>query len=294
MALRVAIGAGRLRLIQLVLVESAWLAFFSATLGAWFAWWSAPFVVSKISPPDHPAQLALPADWRVAAFGLALTVAVMFLFGLAPALRASGVKPATALKGGANPHSRGRFMNLLIAAQVAFCFLVMFVAGLFATTFERLSHQPVGFSTERLLVLDTVAQHAESPAFWEQVGDHLRASPGIEAVAMSGWPLLDGNAWNSFISVSGAPPGPVLGFFLNVSPNWLEVMKIPLVEGRSFRANETSPGSAVVNQTFVKQYFPEGFPLGKRFNKGKDTYEVVGVVKDAPYRSIREGVLPVA
>jgi putative ABC transport system permease protein len=111
---------------------------------------------------------------------------------------------------------------------------------------------------------------------------------------MSGWPLLDGNAWNGFISVGGAPPGPVLGFFINVSSNWLEVMKIPLVEGRSFRANETSPGAAVINQTFVKQYFPEGFPLGKRFNKGQDTYEVVGVAKDAPYRSIREGVLPVA
>jgi putative ABC transport system permease protein len=294
MALRVAIGAGRWRLVQLVLVESAWLALFSATLGAWFAWWSAPFVVNRISPPDHPAQLALPADWRLLAFGLALTVAVMFLFGLAPALRASAVRPATALKGGANPHSRGQFMNLLIAAQVAFCFLVMFVAGLFAATFDQLSHRPLGFSTERLLVLDTVTQQAESPAFWEQVSDHLRASPGVEAVAMSGWPLLDGYAWNGFISVGGAPPGRVLGFFINVSSNWLDVMKIPLVEGRTFRLNETSPGSAVINQTFVKQYFPEGFPLGKRFDRGSNTYEVVGVVKDAPYRSIREGVLPVA
>ena len=95
MALRVSIGAGRWRLVQLVLVESAWLAFLAAAMGGWFAWWSAPFVVGRINPPDNPARLALPADWRVLAFGLALTVGVMFLFGLAPALRASAVKPAT-------------------------------------------------------------------------------------------------------------------------------------------------------------------------------------------------------
>jgi predicted permease len=289
MALRVAIGAGRWRLVQLVMVESAWLALFSATLGAWFAWWSAPAVVSRIN-----TQLILPADWRVAAFGSTLTVAVMFLFGLAPALRASGVRPATALKGGANPHSRGRFMKILIAVQVAFCFVVMFIAGLFAATFERLTHQPLGFSTERLLVLDTVARHPESAVFWEQVEEHLRATPGVEKVALAGWPLLDNNSWNGFISVGGAPPGPVIGFFLGVSPGWLDVMKIPLVEGRDLRVGETSPGAAVVNETFVKQYFPEGFPLGKRFNRGTFQYEIVGVAKDTAYRSIREGILPVA
>ena len=75
MALRVSIGAGRWRLVQLVLVESAWLAFLAAALGALFAWWSAPFVVGMINPPDNPARLSLPADWRVLGFGLALTLA---------------------------------------------------------------------------------------------------------------------------------------------------------------------------------------------------------------------------
>ncbi len=84
MALRVSIGAGRFRLVQLVLVESAWLAILAAAMGVLFAWWSAPFVVSRINPPDHPARLALPADWRVLAFGLALTIGVTLLFGLAP------------------------------------------------------------------------------------------------------------------------------------------------------------------------------------------------------------------
>src|SRR4029077_8537269 len=129
MALRVSIGAGRWRLVQLVLVESAWLAFLATAIGALFAWWSAPFIVSMINPPDNPARLALPADWRVLGFALALALGVTFLFGLAPAIRASAVKPVSALKGGEDPHSRRRLMHALIAAQIAFCFLVLFVAG---------------------------------------------------------------------------------------------------------------------------------------------------------------------
>ena len=163
MAMRVSIGAGRGRLVQLVLLESAWVGPLSASLGAWFAWWSAPFVVSRINPPDNPVRLVLPADWRVLAFGVALTLVVTLLFGLAPALRARGVNPAIALKGGADPHARRRSMHLLIAAQVAFCFLVLFVAGLFSATFERLLHRDTGFSADRVLTLDVVAQRAEPP-----------------------------------------------------------------------------------------------------------------------------------
>jgi len=162
MALRVSIGAGRARLVQLVLVESAWLALLSAALGAWLAWWSAPFVVSRINPPDNPVRLNLPADWRVLAFAVALTLAVTLLFGLAPALRASKVNQANALRGGASsPHARRRLMHALIAVQVAFCFLVLFVAGLFAATFDRLSHRPMGFSADSILTLDARAPQAQ-------------------------------------------------------------------------------------------------------------------------------------
>jgi predicted lysophospholipase L1 biosynthesis ABC-type transport system permease subunit len=111
MALRISIGAGRGRLLQLLLLESAWLAFLAAALGAAFAWWAAPFVVSMVNQPDNPVRLYLPADWRVLGFGLVLTVGVMLLFGLAPALRASAVKPVSAIKGGENPHSRRRLMH---------------------------------------------------------------------------------------------------------------------------------------------------------------------------------------
>src|SRR5262249_11729022 len=240
MALRVSIGAGRWRLVQLVLIESAWLALLAAGLGSLLAWWAAPFVVSRINPPDNPARLSLPADWRVLGFGLALTVGVMLLFGLAPALRASAIKPAGALKGGSDPHSRRRLMHALIAVQVAFCFLVLFVAGLFVATFDRLSDQPLGFSPDRVLALDTVAQRAVSPVAWDQAADQLRATPGVESVAIAGWPLLYGRSWNGFVSINGAPPGPVLAHFLNVSPGWLDAMKIPLVEGRDFLSTDTT------------------------------------------------------
>jgi predicted permease len=112
MALRVSIGAGRWRLVQLVLVESALLALFAAAVAVIFAWWSAPFAIASINPPDNPARLSLPADWRLLGFGLALSAGVTLLFGLAPALRASAVKPASALKGGEDPHARRRLILL--------------------------------------------------------------------------------------------------------------------------------------------------------------------------------------
>ncbi len=111
MAVRVSIGGGRWRLIQLVLVQSAWLALLAATIGGLFAWWSGPFVVSMINPPDNPARLILPSDWRVLGFGLLLALAVTLLFGLVPALRASSVNPVSALKGGEDPHSKRRLMH---------------------------------------------------------------------------------------------------------------------------------------------------------------------------------------
>jgi predicted permease len=299
MALRVSIGAGRRRLVQLVLVESAWLALFAAALGAAFAWWSAPLVVGMISPPDDPAQLFLPADGRVLGFGLILSIAVMLLLGCAPALRASAVKPVDALKGGEDPHSRRRLMHALIALQAAFCFLVLFVAGLFVTTFERLSHRPTGFSAERVLTLETVTASPQSPAIWDQVTEHLRAVPGVESVGLASATLLGGWSWNNFISVNGAPPNGVLAYLLRVSPGWIEALKIPLLDGRDFRPTDAYPGAAIVNQTFAKTYFGGDDPVGKAFEivfavGNHLRCEVVGLVGDLTYRDVREPILPQA
>jgi predicted permease len=289
MALRVTIGAGRGRLVQLVLIESAWLAFLAAGIGALFAWWSAPFIVGIINPPDNPARLLLPADWRVLGFGLALAFGVTLLFGLAPALRASAVQPVSALKGGEDPRSRRRVMHALIALQVAFCFLVLFVAGLFVATFDRLSKQPTGFSAERILNLETVTQRPQPPVFWEQVAEHLRAVPGVETVALIGWPLMSGESRNGFISINGAPPNEVLSDFLSVSPGWTAAMKIPFIDGRDFRASDTYPTVAIVNQAFAKQYFRGENPVGRSFEKGEASgarvrFEIVGFIRDVRSR----------
>ncbi|HEV2688530.1 MAG TPA: ABC transporter permease, partial [Bryobacteraceae bacterium] len=298
MALRVSIGAGRWRLVQLVLVESALLAFLAAAIGGMFAWRSAPWIVNRIGSPDNAARLMLPVDWRVLLFGAALALAVTILFGLAPALRASSVKPVAALKGGDDPHARRRLMPALIALQVAFCFVVHLVAGLFVATFERLSHQPTGFSAERILNLETVTYRPEPPAFWDQVADHLRGTPGVETVALTVWPLLSGESAVDYISIGGAPTSEVYSDFLNVSPGWMDAMKIPFIEGRDFRAGDTSPGVAIVNQAFAKQYFNDASPIGKSFERvspkgGRVRYAIVALVRDARSRdSLRLPIRP--
>jgi predicted permease len=300
MALRVSIGAGPWRLVQLVLVESAWLAFLAAAIGALFAWWAAPFVVGRIYPSAYPARLVLPADWRVLGFGLALASAVTFLFGLTPALSASRVKPVHALRGGEDPHSRRRLMHALIAIQVGFCFVVHLVAGLFVSTFDRLANQPTGFSAERILNLETVTPRSQPPAFWDRVAEHLRAVPGVEKVALIGWPLMSGESAVGNISIHGAPPTDVFSDFVSISPGWTEVMRIPFIGGRDFRADDTNPTVAIVNQAFAKQYFDGEDPIGKSFERvepagGSARFEIVGLVRDARSRdNMRRPIRPTA
>jgi predicted permease len=298
MALRVSIGAGRWRLVQMVLAESALLAFFASAGATLFAWWSAPFVVSMINPPDNPVRLALPADWRVLGFGIALTVAVIMLFGLLPALRASSVKPASILKGGEDPHSRRRLMHGMISLQVAFCFLVLFIAGLFVATFKKLSAQPMGFSAERLLMLETTSRPPQSQIYWDQIADRLRAMPGVERVSQAAWPLLRGANWNDSISINGGPPSTDLAYFINVSPGWLDTMKIPLLGGRDFRNSDAYPNVAMVNETFARKFLDDKHPVGRFFDKasddgGRTRMQVVGLVRDAYYSDVHEPMLPV-
>jgi predicted permease len=297
MALRVSIGAGRWRLAQLVLVESAMLALLSASAGGLFAWWAAPFVTGRINPPDNPARLSLPADWRVLGFGLALTLGVTLLFGLAPALHVSSVRPVSAIKGGEDPHARRRLMHGLIAVQAAFCFLALLGAGLFVATFERLANLPTGFATERILIVETVSTHKQPLAYWEQTTERLRSVPGVETAALADWTLLNGNSRNNFISVGGAMPGPILAYFRYASPGWIGSMKIPLLDGRDFRAGDTSPGSAIVTETFAKAYFPGENPVGKWFERvgpgPRLRYQIVGLARDIRYKNLREPILPV-
>ncbi len=298
MALRISIGAGRGRLRQLVMAESGLMAAAATVLGAGFAWWSAPYVVSLINPPDNPARLALPADWRVAGFTMGLAVLVAVLFGMVPAWWASRVKPASALKGGEDPRGRRRLMHALVAVQVAFGFLVHFVAGLFLSSFDRLTTQSTGFVAERLLVLEAVSTEKQPPAYWRQVAEGLRAVNGVEAVGVSSWALMGGNSWRTGVSVNGEPPREEPSpYFLEVSPGWFDAMKIPRLAGREFREADVDPEVAVVNEAFAKRYFGGQNPVGKSFERleggeTRDRMQIVGYVRDARYRDMREPMRP--
>ncbi|HKE21317.1 MAG TPA: ADOP family duplicated permease [Bryobacteraceae bacterium] len=300
MALRVSIGAGRWRLAQLAMLESAWLAALATALGGIFAWWAAPFIVERINPRMYATRLVLRADWRVLGFALALACAVMFLFGLTPALRASAVKPVSALRGGEDPHARGRLMRLLIAVQVAFCFMVNLAGGLFVATFERLSNQPTGFSAERIANVEAVTSSPQAPVLWEQVAERLRELPGVEKVALIGWPLMSGESAVGSISINGAPPGDIVSDFVTISPGWADVMRIPLLRGREFRADDVNPTVAIVNQSFAKQYFGGEDPVGRWFDRveaagARSHFQVVGLIRDARSRDrMRVPIRPTA
>jgi putative ABC transport system permease protein len=298
MALRVSIGAGRARLIQLVLMESMLLAAISAAIGLLFAWRAAPFVADMLKAPGSAVQLSLPADWRVSTFAVALTFLVTLLFGLAPALRASSVKPASALKGD-DPHAKRRLMLALVAAQVAFCFLVHFVAGLFVSSFERLANQPTGFSSARVLALQTVSKTPQPAQFWYQAVEHLRALPGIESAAVSGFALMSGVRWSQGVWANGHTPeeeGPYSSF-LEVSPGWFATMKIALLDGRDFGRDDTYPRVAIVNQAFARHYFEGRSPVGRTLDTKYDgthrvALEIVGLVSDARYSDMRGPINP--
>jgi predicted permease len=298
MALRISIGAGRWRLVQMVLVESTMMAVLAAAGGALLAWWSAPLVVHMIDRPDVPVQLMLPVDARVIGFAVALTASVMLLFGLAPAVRASWVRPVSVLKGGEEPRSRHRWMHIMIGAQVAFCFVVLFVAGLFVVTFKQLGSVPLGFNPDRLLLLQVTGRPGVPLVAWDEVSEHLRTVPGIERVSLCSWPLLAEMAMNDSISVDGGPPSADLAYFLDITPGWLETMRIPLIGGRDFRDGDFYHEQAIVNETFVKKFLGEGNAVGRVFEKasddgGRQRLQVVGVMRDAYYNNIHEPMLPV-
>jgi predicted permease len=272
-----------------------------------FAWHSVPLVVSMLTPPENPVRLVLDPDLRTLLFVIAATASITLLCGLAPAVRASAVRPLTALKGGASPLAHRRFMNSLLAAQVSFCVLVLFVAGLFITTFRRVSTQPLGFSPEHVVVMEADAAAAKQPPeTWAQVANHLRQLPGVESAAVAGWALLTGNRWTVSVQ-TGGQLSPMSPLALDVSPGFFETMKIGWLDGRDFRPGDRPPGLgekgeplagvAIVNQAFARYFFNGQTPVGKSVDVfvDKDVFaplQIVGYVGDARYRNLRDPILP--
>ena len=308
MALRVSIGAGRWRLIRLMLVESALLALLASAVGALFGWWAAPFVVSMLASAQDPVRLAMGFDWRLAGFGVALTLGVTVLFGLLPALRASAITPNHVLKCGGRTTSHTRLTRGLIGAQTAFCVFVLFVAVLFVATFARLATWPLGFRAEGLIVVDAEAPRTpQGNAQWVRVADEVRAMPGIGSVSRAGWALLAGSRWRRDVRVAGQPPQPDAAHFLSVAPGYFTTLEIPLLEGRDVRAGDRPAdideqgrphdGVGVVNQAFARTYFGGRSPVGARVTTQVRpqvwaSIDIVGLVGDTVYANLRDPVRP--
>ena len=307
MALRVSIGAGRSRLVRLMLVESALLAFIASVVGVLFALWSAPFVVSMLALPERPLRLVLDVDWRLIGFGFALAMAVTVLFGIVPALRASAVEPLSALKGGQDPPAPRRLANALVAVQVAFCVFLLFAAGLFVTTLGRLVNQPLGFAPENLFLVLTESRASHPAGIWSQVADHLRRTPGVVDAAVAGWAPLTSSRWRLSVQVPGRPAPPDSPHFLSVSPGFFATMRIGMIDGRDFRLDDAPPrlgeqkepiaGVGIVNEAFARAYFDGQSPIGRQVHVRQTgdvraPMEIVGVVRDAVYFSVRERMSP--
>ena len=294
MALRVSIGAGKARLIQLVLVESALIGSAACGIATLFAAWASPFVIRQISPPfTPPIGLALTYDWRVTTLSFALIFFATLSFGGIPALRASAIRPATALRGDTARRHR-LSMKMLAGAQAAFCAMVLFIAGLFAASFHRLSIQPLGFDPNGLVNLN-IATGADAPlAAWEAARRELETVPGVRSAAIATWPLLYGPVWSEAIAVDGKPAISEEANFLAISPEWLRTTGVPLLAGRELRSGDPSPTTVLVNRAFARQYFDAQDPVGRAFRTrlaGKSVMcTIVGLVGDARYSELRHSM----
>jgi predicted permease len=322
MALRISIGAGRARLVQQVLVESSLLAIAACVLGVLFAVWSAPLIVRLLASSTDPVRLALQVDWRLVGFLALLCAGTTIGFGAVPAIRASAVAPQEVMRrgGGGDGTQTGKrgLGRWLVAAQVAFCFVVLFLAGMFLLTFRHLTMERLGFEQGNLVLVSVSAKELtqtadKGRAAWLLLQDQLRQLPGIEAVSCSAWSLFAGGGWSGGIRVEGRPVDPHESYLLAVSPRFFETMKIQLIDGREFDAYDgastaaAAPAPAIVNEAFARRYFPDlmrhrdraDLFVGQRFSilGGRDKLmpqEIIGVVQDARYYSVRDEIPPTA
>jgi putative ABC transport system permease protein len=300
MSLRVSIGAGRGRLLQLLLIESALLALFSCLAGVLFATWAAPVVVAMLGSADQPIRLVLPIDRRMLAVACVLTTGVTVLFGLAPALRASAVRPVGALR--ERDPSQRRLSASLLCAQMALCVFLLLGASLFLGTFKRLLDKPLGFAPEDLIHLTVAGRTEFGSSKWQQLAASLRETPGVESVALAGWAPLTGNRWRSSITIDGRSSEPSAPNWVNVSPGYFATMKTPVIEGREFRWDDRPPGAgsrtasgvAIVNHAFARTYFGGQSPIGRQVivDSSGAAMQIVGMVADAVYFNVREPMHP--
>ncbi len=301
--IRAALGAGRARLVRQFFAESLLLSSLGTTAGLVLARFGIDFIV-KFMPPDVPRLNEIQLDFRVLGFTIGLSFITCLLFGLLPAWQASKPNLQNALEQGgrtAGPgRSRQRFRQLLVVFQVSTAVVLVVGAGLIIRSFGRLTQVDPGFKPENVVSLSLTLPHSKYGetqkinSFFEQLTERISGLPGVEAVAIAYDHPLEAN-WVDSFTIEGRPTteGQKLSAnFHPVSWDYFRTIGAQLINGRQFTAHDDQnhPGVAIVNEAFVRRYFPHEKAIGQRLrpsppariwkNEKLISFEIVGVVRD--------------
>ncbi len=308
-AIRLAIGAGRARLVRQLLTESVLLSLVGAALGLVFATWAAHLLVGFFSGGRNPVWLDLSLNWRILGFTAAVATLTGVVFGLAPAARATRVDAQAAMKASdrtiAEGQSRFTLGKALVVGQITLSLLLVMGAGLLLGSFRKLATLDPGFRSDGVLLATLDLRKLDLPD--EQLGpeqreilERLRAAPGVLSASAADITPISGAGWNGNISVDGfTPSGPRddMVFFNAVAPDFFATLRTPLLAGRDFSSTDRSGSApvAIVNESLARKFFGTKSPLGARIGLGNPVrpeemkyVEVVGVVRDTKYGSLRE------
>jgi len=314
MAIRMAIGAGRGRLIRQLLTESLLLSLSGAALGILFAQWSSRVLLSFLGHSDSlalpPVFLDLTMDLRVLSFTIGMAVGTGLLFGLAPAWRGTRVNPESAIKansrGIVEGHSRFGMGKVLVGLQIALSLVLTMGAGLMAGTFRNLESVDTGFNKNHvLLVIADLGKLRKSPwqtySTLEQLRQRLTTLPGVLSASFSDVTPVSGVAIFPNIEVEGfAPRSPddSTAWTTTVSLEYFESVGTPLLAGRDFDNHDRkgAPVVAIVNEALAKKFFGSASPIGRYFRtkmiESSRPIQIIGVAKDAKYLDVREEARP--
>ncbi len=298
LSLRAALGAGRWRILRMLLVENVLLGLLGGALGLVLAHWGVDLLLA-LGANQIPRSIEVALDWRVAAFTFTTAALTGIVFGLAPAWQVRQLNLVDALKtgarqGGAN-RRRQRFRHLLVIGEIALALALLNASGLLGQSFRRLLETNPGFDPAHtwwaeLAIPDGRYDTPEKQAaFVQQAEEQLRAIPGVESVGSTLIMPLTGNDYILTISFPDRPTAPGQGLsadYTAISPGFFPSLRIPILRGRNFTAQDRagSPPVAIVSESFVRQHFPDRDPLGERFqisNTAEPVWrEIVGVVPD--------------
>jgi predicted permease len=300
-AIRLALGASRARLVRQLLTESVLLALAGGVVGVLLAVWLIDLVMAFKPPISLPLLIDLQLDWRVLSFTVVLSLLTGTLFGLLPALQATKPELVPALKdeSALGGYRRSRLRNTLVVAQVALSLVLLVAAGLVQV-------MSPGFNPENVVALTMVPSlqgydEAKGKQLQQQLIDRVSNLPGVKAMAITNRLPLSLSGSDSYVFIEGAPPTSSAqtpnALNSNVSPGYFQTMEIPLVAGRVFteRDREDAPRVVVINETFARRFWPGQDAIGKRFRYSRadgPLVEVAGVVKDGKYFSLGEDPKP--